>query len=100
MLTRGAQCDTMRHMKTISIRELHEKTGAWVRETARHGEIVVSDRGVAVARLVPQAKESPAPYFASRPLSPAFRKLERSGKLKGGTDSTLLVSDDRDRTVS
>ena len=90
----------MRHMKTISIRELHERTGAWVRQTARHGEIVVSDRGVPVARLVPQVRESPAPYFASRHLSPAFLKLQLSGKLKGGTDSTTIVSDDRDRNVS
>ncbi len=87
-------------MKTISIRELHEKTGAWVRQTARHGEIVVSDRGVAVARLVPQAVERPAPYFASRPLSPAFLKLQRSGKVKGGADSTAMVSNDRDRNGS
>ena len=33
------------HMKTISIRELHLKTGRWVRHAASRGPIVVTDRG-------------------------------------------------------
>jgi hypothetical protein len=32
------------HTKTISIRELHLKTGRWVRHAASRGPIVVTDR--------------------------------------------------------
>ncbi len=41
------------HMKTISIRELHLKTGQWVRHAANRGPIVVTDRGRRVAALQP-----------------------------------------------
>ena len=41
------------HMKTISIRELHLKTGQWVRHAASRGPIVVTDRGRRVAALHP-----------------------------------------------
>jgi antitoxin (DNA-binding transcriptional repressor) of toxin-antitoxin stability system len=41
------------HMKTISIRELHLKTGRWVRHAASRGPIVVTDRGRRVASLQP-----------------------------------------------
>lgn len=83
-------------MKTISIRDLHEKTGRWVREVRRHGEIVVTDRGEAVARLTPETPCEEAPYFARRTLSPAFRRLAASGKLARGTDSTVAISEDRE----
>ena len=86
-------------MKTISIRELHAKTGGWVRQTAHYGEIEVTDHGKTVAKLVPQLRESEVPYFARRKLSPAFRKLMESGKLQGGTDSTTIISEDRDRCI-
>jgi antitoxin (DNA-binding transcriptional repressor) of toxin-antitoxin stability system len=48
-------------MKTISIRDLHEKTGQWVRLIRRHGEILVTDRGEAVARLSPEAPRKEVP---------------------------------------
>jgi prevent-host-death family protein len=87
-------------MKTISIRELHAKTGAWVRQTAHYGEIEVTDHGKTVARIVPQVHENAVPYFARRKFTPAFRKLMENGALKGGTDSTLIISDDRDRPIA
>jgi len=40
-------------MKTISIRELHLKTGRWVRHAASRGPIVVTDCGRRVAALQP-----------------------------------------------
>jgi antitoxin (DNA-binding transcriptional repressor) of toxin-antitoxin stability system len=83
-------------MKVISIRELHERTGQWVRLVRRHGEIVVTDRGEAVARLTPEAPRQEAPYFARRVWSPAFRRLAASGKLARGTDSTVAISEDRE----
>ena len=83
-------------MKSISIRELHEKTGEWVRKAARHGQILVTNRGKPVARIVPQEPETEIPYFARRRLTPAFRKLMESGRLRGGTDSTRAISQDRE----
>ena len=87
-------------MKTVSIRELHEKTGKWVRKVEQYGEIHVTDRGKTVAKIVPQAAESKEPYFARRKLTPAFRKMMESGKLRGGTDSTQIISEDRDKPVA
>jgi len=89
----------MCHMKTISIRELHEKTGEYIRKAAKQGEILVTDRRKTIAKIVPQEETSPIPYFGRRVLNPAFRKLMKSGKLRGGTDATQIVSDDRDRQL-
>ena len=86
-------------MKTITIRELHEKTGEYIRKAAEAGEIFVTDRGKTIARIVPEHDQSQRPYFAHRTMTPAFRKLVKSGKLRGGTDSTLIVSEDRDRPI-
>lgn len=87
-------------MKSISIRELHEKTGAWVRQSVHYGEIEVTDHGKTVARILPQVHEPAAPYFARRKYTPAFQKLMQGGKLRGGSDSTDLISDDRDRSIT
>jgi prevent-host-death family protein len=84
-------------MKTITIRELHEKTGKYIRIAAEAGEIYVTDRGKTVARIVPEHGDIKTPYFARRKLTPAFRKLMKGGALRGGTDMTQIVSEDRDR---
>lgn len=84
-------------MKTVSIRELHEKTGEYVRKVAETGEIYVTDRGKTIAKIVPQQPEHEVPYFARRKLTPAFKKIMH--KLKGGTDSTVIISEDRDRPI-
>jgi prevent-host-death family protein len=83
-------------MKTVSIRELHERTGKYVRQVAKSGEIYVTDRGRTVARLLPEQDTPEEPYFARRKLTPAFRKLMASGKLRGGTDSTQTISEARE----
>lgn len=83
-------------MKTVSIRELHARTGQYVREAARAGGICITDRGRTVARLVPEQDASETPYFARRQFTPAFRKLMSSGVLRGGTDSTQAISEARE----
>jgi len=83
-------------MKTITIRELHARTGRWVREVARHGQIIVTDSGQPVARLVPEQPSPKAPYFAQRKRSPKFKRLDDSGKMGKGTDATQAISEDRD----
>ena len=87
-------------MKTISIRELHDKTGEWVRRAAQHGEILVTDRGRTVAKILPETVQRDTPYFSQRKISPAFRRLMDRGKLRGGTDITQIISGDRDRNIS
>lgn len=81
-------------MKRVSIRELHQDTGGWLRKAARTGGITVTDRGKPIARITPVDARSPANPFRSRVLRPGYARL--AGKLRGGTDSTRLVSDDRD----
>ena len=87
----------MCHMKTITIRELHHNTGQWVREAARFGEIHVTERGKTIAEIVPQAPAHEIPYFARRKLTPRLRAI--MDKLQGGTDSTQIISEDRDRPI-
>ena len=90
----------MCHMKTISIRELHEKTGEWVRKAGEHGEIHVTDRGRIVARILHETDRGDTPYFSRRKILPAFGKLMNHGRLQGGTDSTQIISEERDRRIS
>jgi len=87
-------------MKTISIRELHEKTGEWIRLAGEHGEILVTDRRKTVAKILPEADERDTPYFSRRVISAAFRKLMERGKLRGGTDSTRIISEERERRTT
>lgn len=82
-------------MKTISLRELHSDTGAWVRKSAELGGIAVTDRGTVIARIEPAGEPGAANPFLKRKLRPGYAKLR--GKLGRGTDSTRLVSEDRDR---
>lgn len=51
--------------------------------------------------LLPEQPPAPGvPYFARRKLNPEFQKLMESGALRGGRDSTDIISEDRDREVS
>ena len=81
-------------MKTISIRELHTRTGHYVRRAATES-ITVTDRGEVVARLVP-ISEPTGLTFAERRLRPGFKRILAKIKLTG-TDSTQMISEDRDR---
>lgn len=83
-------------MKTVTIRELHARTGELVRQAARHGEIRVTDSGRIVAKILPEAEPASVPYFARRKFSPAFKRLDESGKTGRGTDSTVTISEDRE----
>ena len=82
-------------MKSISIRELHEKTGEWVRRSEKLGVITVTDRGKAIARILPVEAMPSINPFAARKLRRGYARL--LGSLKGGTDSAQSVSEDRDR---
>ena len=85
-------------MKTVSIRELHSRTGELVRQAFQHGEIRVTDNGRVVAKILPEAEPAEVPYFARRRyISSGMKKLVESGRLgRGGTDSTTGMSEDRE----
>lgn len=80
------------HMKEITIRELHLKTGAWVRRVAREGRVVVKERGQPVATLVPFELEHRGTPFSKRVLVPGFADLPPTTG-----DSTDYISEDRER---
>ena len=84
-------------MKTISIRELHARTGKWVREAAEQGQILVADNGRTVVRMVPETAPPKPPYFARRRfINRDMKRLIESGELgRGGTDVTTGISEDR-----
>jgi antitoxin (DNA-binding transcriptional repressor) of toxin-antitoxin stability system len=84
-------------MKEISIRELHRRTGAWVRSARRYGEIVVRDRNVPVAKLTPITEKPPVnPFKNWKPLNKKIAAaLERP--LKPGRPVEEMISEDRDR---
>ena len=77
------------HMKTISIRQLHLKTGWWVRHAASGGPIVVTDRGRRVAAL--------QPFDASvtrRPLPNREAAIRKRSKVR--VDSVVYQSELRE----
>ena len=94
-MTRISECVTMSHMKEISIRELHRKTGAWVRSARKYGAILVRDRNTPVATLTPVAEAPAVNVFEGwRPLKKFAAALDRP---VGGTSVEDLISRDRDR---
>ena len=70
----------------IPVRELHARTGHYVRKAASNVEVVVTERGVPAARLTPLASaETSAQAMtinARRKLLPEYRRLSESGALK------------------
>ena len=83
-------------MKTVTLRELHARTGEWVREASRCGQIVVTDNGRPIARILPDTGETESPYFAEREPTKAFRTLDESGRTGRGPDVTRIISEDRE----
>lgn len=79
-------------MHRVGIRELHRKTGEWVRRVARGEGVVVTDRGRPVASLMPLREGHRDGSFQQRIVSPQFDTLPA---VPG--DSTADVSEDRDR---
>jgi len=83
-------------MKKISIRELHEATGRWVRQ-ASAGEVYVTERGRLVAKIVPVSPLPAKPFFAQPTFTRAF--LAQRKYLHDGTDSTQTISEEREHDV-
>jgi antitoxin (DNA-binding transcriptional repressor) of toxin-antitoxin stability system len=84
-------------MKTISIRELHQETGRWVRHASER-EVYITERGRLVAKIVAASPLPAEPFFANPRYTRAF--LAQRKYLRDGTDSTQAISEERDREVS
>ena len=86
-------------MKEISIRELHRRTGQWVRKAPRRygpDAIVVSDRNVPVARLMPILQEPAVNQFKNwKPLKRFAEALDRP--VSGRPVEEHTFSEDRER---
>ena len=83
---------------TISIRDLHARTGHFVRKAAEM-PVIVTDNGKPVAEIsgpaLSDGKKTKALAWASRPLIASYAKLAR--KRIGGTDSAQIVAEERAR---
>lgn len=64
-------------------------------EIVNEEEIIVTDRGVAIASLTPIKKPAAKKTWANRTLLPAYAALMKAGKLKSTTDSSIGISEDR-----
>lgn len=80
------------HMKEVSIRDLHLKTGEWVRRVRLEQKIIITERGQPVATLVPFESAHQATPFRQRPLVHGFVQLPAIEH-----DSTRYISADRER---
>lgn len=78
------------HMTSITIRELHMKTGQWVRVASREqGGVLVLDRGRPAARLLP-VEEMAVVDFSRRKVVRGFDRLPLMS-----VDSAHLLEEDR-----
>ena len=80
-------------MKTISIKELHDKTGHWLRRVKAEGELVVTERGNPVARMLPPARASAGNPFTKRKLLRGIAQI--IARPLGGPDSRDIISEMR-----
>jgi antitoxin (DNA-binding transcriptional repressor) of toxin-antitoxin stability system len=77
-------------MNKASIRELHLRTSAIVREVEKGKLFIIEKRGVPVAEMRPVQRLSPADMV--RRMEPIWARMP---KMK--SSSTKLISEDRDR---
>ena len=80
------------HMKRIGIRELHLKTGEWVRCAALGEGVVITDRGRPLASLLPVRPGDLSTPFRQRQT---LREFDALPPVSG--DSSVYISEDRDR---
>jgi prevent-host-death family protein len=82
----------------IPIRELHARTGHFVRKAAENMRVVITDNGKPIAQIQPlpeHAKgETGSPKWKNRKLVPGYAAIMNK-RFPG--DSTRFISEDRDR---
>ena len=62
-------------MKTVGIRELKTHLSKYLRNVKNGGEVIISERGKVVARIIPANKRS------KQPLETILLKLSEGGKI-------------------
>ena len=74
----------------IPIRELHARTGHYVRLASKNTEVIITEHGKPAARITPLPELIPAsePLGARRNLISSYREALASGRLSSATDST------------
>ena len=73
-------------MKTVGLRELNNRLSEYVREVRSGEGVLVTDRGVVVAELVP-----PGETTGERGVTSALTALARKGQLTLGTSNNPAV---------
>ncbi|MBI2799866.1 MAG: type II toxin-antitoxin system prevent-host-death family antitoxin [Gammaproteobacteria bacterium] len=81
-------------MKTISIKELPDKTGHWLRRVKAEGEVIVTERGSPVARMLPPAEPPASNPFAKRKLLRGVARIV--ARPIEGLDSAAIISEMRE----
>lgn len=81
-------------MTTISIKELHGRTGHWLRRVGEEHEVIVTEHGRPIARLLPVVAPLKTNPFLQRRLIPGVARLIQ--RPLGGPTSTEIISDGRD----
>ena len=83
----------------VPIRELHARTGHFVRKAAADTRVVITDNGKPVAQLQPLGADATrggkSLKWKDRVLLPGYAALVNTPVR--GTESTRIISDDRDR---
>ena len=85
-------------MKTMTIEELDEKTGRWLREAARQEQVIVTDHGRPLATVSRYREPIPMTAgggFRNRKLLRQYEAI--MNEPVGGTDSTEMISQDREQ---
>jgi len=82
-------------MRKTSVRELHINTSALVREAEEGGTIIIERRGEPVAELRPLTAKPEITREQKARIMADMRKIWT--RLSPGTDSTQIVSENRDR---
>ncbi len=82
-------------MKTLTIEELDEQTGRWLREVGQHDQVIVTDQGHPLVSILSARPAGGKAGFGNRVLLAEYRN--QMGRLGGGTDSTVIIAEDRDR---
>ena len=74
----------------IPVRELHARTGHYVRLASRESDVVITENGEPTARITRLNNPDSAalPIGERRQLLPAYRKALSSGKFWSAKDST------------
>jgi prevent-host-death family protein len=86
-------------MIEIPIRELHARTGHFVRKAAADMRVIITDNGRPIAQIRPLGVNTDCkvgrPKWKDRVLLPGYAAIMNTPV--GGTDSTQIISEDRDR---